>query len=48
MPSSGSREGGHWADMKTIEELEELNHQLQVELRKARAAQAQAEAAIQN
>jgi hypothetical protein len=34
--------------MKTIEELEELNHQLQVELRKARAAQAQAEAANQN
>ena len=37
MPSSGSREGVHWAAMKTIEELEELNHQLQVELRKARA-----------
>ena len=34
--------------MKTIEELEELNHQLQVELRKARAAQAHAEAANQN
>lgn len=48
MPSSGSREGVHWAAMKTIEELEELNHQLQVELRKARAAQAQAEAANQN
>lgn len=48
MPSSGSREGLHWAAMKTIEELEELNHQLQVELRKARAAQAQAEAANQN
>ena len=48
MPSSGSREGGNWAAMKTIEELEELNHQLQVELRKARAAQAQAEAANQN
>lgn len=47
MPSSGSREGVHWAAMKTIEELEELNHQLQVELRKARAAQAQAEAANQ-
>ena len=42
------REGVHWAAMKTIEELEELNHQLQVELRKARAAQAQAEAANQN
>ena len=48
MPSSGSREGVHCAAMKTIEELEELNHQLQVELRKARAAQAQAEAANQN
>ena len=48
MPSSGSREGVHWAAMKTIEESEELNHQLQVELRKARAAQAQAEAANQN
>lgn len=48
MPSSGSREGVHWAAVKTIEELEELNHQLQVELRKARAAQAQAEAANQN
>ena len=48
MPSSGSREGVHWAAMKTIEELEELNHQLQVELRKANAAQAQAEAANQN
>ncbi len=48
MPSSGSREGVHWTAMKTIEELEELNHQLQVELRKARAAQAQAEAANQN
>lgn len=48
MPSSGSRKGVHWAAMKTIEELEELNHQLQVELRKARAAQAQAEAANQN
>lgn len=48
MPSSGSREEVHWAAMKTIEELEELNHQLQVELRKARAAQAQAEAANQN
>ena len=48
MPSSGSREGVHWAAMKTIEELEELTHQLQVELRKARAAQAQAEAANQN
>ena len=48
MPSSGSREGVHWAAMKTIEELEELNHQLQVELRKARAAQAQAEDANQN
>lgn len=48
MPSSGSREGVRWAAMKTIEELEELNHQLQVELRKARAAQAQAEAANQN
>lgn len=48
MPSSGIREGVHWAAMKTIEELEELNHQLQVELRKARAAQAQAEAANQN
>lgn len=48
MPSSGSREGVHWAAMKTMEELEELNHQLQVELRKARAAQAQAEAANQN
>ena len=48
MPSSGSREGVHWAAMKTIEELEELNHQLQVELRKARATQAQAEAANQN
>lgn len=48
MQSSGSREGVHWAAMKTIEELEELNHQLQVELRKARAAQAQAEAANQN
>lgn len=48
MPFSGSREGVHWAAMKTIEELEELNHQLQVELRKARAAQAQAEAANQN
>lgn len=48
MPSLGSREGVHWAAMKTIEELEELNHQLQVELRKARAAQAQAEAANQN
>ena len=48
MPSSGSREGVHWAAMKTIEELEELNNQLQVELRKARAAQAQAEAANQN
>ena len=48
MPSSGSREGVHWAAMKTVEELEELNHQLQVELRKARAAQAQAEAANQN
>lgn len=34
--------------MKTIEELEELNRQLQVELREARAAQAQAEAANQN
>ena len=48
MPSSGSREGVHWAAIKTIEKLEELNHQLQVELRKARAAQAQAEAANQN
>ena len=34
--------------MKTIEEREELNRQLQVELREARAAQAQAEAANQN
>lgn len=34
--------------MKTIEELEELNHRLQMELREARAAQAQAEAANQN